>query len=603
MQINIAKTLWIFGVVVVLCMTTASAIQTYALAELKVNGPKYARILTANNLVADILPPPLYLLEPYAIAQEAALNPERIGDVVQKLASLEAVYNDRKQFWSTADLNPDLRAYLDDEVLAKGDAFWAIVDKKFVPAAAKGEIARMKVIVDKLKVSLHIQEDSVLELVKMANGFLETADSETKSMTTLLTNASLIAAVVPVLFFIIGLAYFYRRAIVPLAKMKDFMVSLAAGDYRKDVPFVNRKDEIGSMSQAVLVFRENAVARVETEERERQTREIEIQREQRIAKEKAEEERQRREVIITLDEALGQLAKGNIAYRISKRLQPEYQQLSQSFNTSLDTLAQSLSSIVQSTNSVRDEATSIYTINESIARRTEVQAATLEEAASAISEVTTTVQQSADRAKDANVMMKETKKGAEQSAIVVREAVAAMGKIAKSSEDIQHITDVIDQMACQTYLLALNAGVEAARAGDAGRGFAVVAQEVRDLAGRSGIAAKEIKALIANSARQVEDGVGLVNKTGETLVAIEKQVQSVTRLIEDMLASAVEQAATLSEINTSVNQMDRSTQENAAVTGQAVYACQRLGAEAANLETQTQKFDLPRTHEQHGMAA
>ena len=109
--------------------------------------------------------------------------------------------------------------------------------------------------------------------------------------------------------------------------------------------------------------------------------------------------------------------------------------------------------------------------------------------------------------------------------------------------------------------------------------------------------------MIANSARQVEDGVGLVNKTGETLAAIEKQVQSVTRLIEDMLASAVEQAATLSEINTSVNQMDRSTQENAAVTGQAVYACQKLGEEAANLETQTQKFDLPRTHEQHGMAA
>jgi len=603
MQINIAKTLWFFGVVVVLCMTTASAIQTYSLSELKVNGPKYARIITANNLIADTLPPPLYMLEPYAIAQEAALNPERIGDVLEKMASIEAGYNQRKEFWLKADLNPDIRAMLVDNVLAKGDDFWALVNKKLVPAAKKGDTARMKVIVDKMKVSLHIQEDSVLELVKMADGFLETADNETKAVTNLLTTASLIAAIVPILFFIVGLAYFYRRAIVPLAKMKDFMVSLAAGDYARDVPFVNRKDEIGSMSQAVLVFRENAVARVETEERERQARNIEVEREQRLAREKAEEERQRREVIVTLDEALRQLAKGNISYRISKRLNPEYQQLSQSFNTSVDTLAQSLASIVQSTNSVRDEASSIYAINESIARRTEVQAATLEETASAIGEVTTTVQHSADRAKDANRMMKETKQGAEQSAIVVRDAVVAMGKIAKSSEEIQHITDVIDQIAFQTNLLALNAGVEAARAGDAGRGFAVVAQEVRDLAGRSGIAAKEIKALIANSARQVEDGVGLVNKTGETLASIEKQVQTVTRLIEDMLASAVEQAATLQEINTSVNHMDRSTQENAAVTGQAVHACQKLGEEAANLETQTQKFDLPRIIEQPGMAA
>ena len=603
MQINITKTLWIFGVVVVVCMTTASAIQTYALSELKVNGPKYARILTANNLVADILPPPLYMLEPYAIAQEAALNPERIGDVLEKLTAIETIYNERKQFWLTADLNPDLRAMLVDNVLAKGDDFWALVDKKFVPAAQKGEISRMKVIVDKLKVSLHIQEDSVLELVKMSNMFLENADNDTKSITKLLTTASLVAAVLPILFFIMGLAYFYRRAIVPLAKMKDFMVSLAAGDYGRDVPFADRKDEIGSMSQAVLVFRENAVARVETEEREKQTREIEIQRDQRIAREKAEEERQRRDVIVTLDEALGQLARGNISYRITKRLHPEYQQLSQSFNTSVDTLAQSLASIVQSTNSVRDEASSIYAINESIARRTEVQAATLEETASAISEVTTTVRQSADRAKNANTMMSETKKGAEQSAIIVRSAVEAMGKIAKSSEQIQQITDVIDQIAFQTNLLALNAGVEAARAGEAGKGFAVVAQEVRELAGRSGIAAKEIKSLIANSARQVEDGVGLVNKTGETLAAIEKQVLTVTHLMEEMLESTVEQAATLSEINTSVNNMDRSTQENASVTGQAVHACQKLGQEAANLEAQTQKFELPKMMGENALAA
>jgi methyl-accepting chemotaxis protein len=221
--------------------------------------------------------------------------------------------------------------------------------------------------------------------------------------------------------------------------------------------------------------------------------------------------------------------------------------------------------------------------SDDLSRRTEQQAASLEETAAALDEITATVKKSAEGATHAHQVVAAADEDAKKSAVVVREAVQAMDAIAKSSQQISQIIGVIDEIAFQTNLLALNAGVEAARAGDAGRGFAVVASEVRALAQRSAEAAKEIKGLISASSIQVTNGVRLVAETGQSLERIMLQVTEINDVVSGIAAGAKEQATGLAEVNTAINQMDQVTQQNAAMVEQSTAASHSLSQETAQL--------------------
>jgi methyl-accepting chemotaxis protein len=188
--------------------------------------------------------------------------------------------------------------------------------------------------------------------------------------------------------------------------------------------------------------------------------------------------------------------------------------------------------------------------------------------------------------------MKSAEEEATASSQVVQQAVEAMKAIEASSGQISSIIGVIDEIAFQTNLLALNAGVEAARAGDAGRGFAVVASEVRALAQRSADAAKEIKTLIGASSAQVQKGVSLVDRTGQSLERLLTLVDQINHRVAAIAASAAEQATGLREVNTAMNQMDQVTQQNAAMVEQSTAASHALAQESSTLATLVQRFSL-----------
>ncbi|MDP3524453.1 MAG: methyl-accepting chemotaxis protein, partial [Hoeflea sp.] len=226
------------------------------------------------------------------------------------------------------------------------------------------------------------------------------------------------------------------------------------------------------------------------------------------------------------------------------------------------------------------------------ARRTEQQAASLEETAAALDEITATVKASSEQATEAGALVGSTRDAARSSSEIVRSAITAMGRIEESSSRIAQILKVIDDIAFQTNLLALNAGVEAARAGEAGKGFAVVAQEVRDLAGRSANAAKEIKGLIEESGAQVSSGVDLVNKTGISMEQIERQISEVAQKIGSISTAAREQATGLSQVNTAINEMDTMTQKNAAMVQDSHVSSQKLSGECERLADVVNSFRL-----------
>ena len=300
---------------------------------------------------------------------------------------------------------------------------------------------------------------------------------------------------------------------------------------------------------------------------------------------------QERELVIaSFGAVISKLAANDLTSRMNADLPETFRKLQVYFNSAASNLEQNVSNVANSSMMIRSATEEISTAAEDMAKRTEQQAATLEQTSASLEEVTVTVKKTAEGATHAAAVVATTKSGAEASGDIVQRAVAAMGRIEKSSREIGQIIGVIDEIAFQTNLLALNAGVEAARAGDAGRGFAVVASEVRALAQRSAEAAKEIKNLISASTTEVQQGVELVDQTGKALEKIVAQVSDVNRVIMEIAAGAKEQAAALGEVNVAVTQLDQNTQQNAAIFEQTTAAAQNLRKETEMLENSVRSF-------------
>jgi methyl-accepting chemotaxis protein len=204
--------------------------------------------------------------------------------------------------------------------------------------------------------------------------------------------------------------------------------------------------------------------------------------------------------------------------------------------------------------------------------------------------MTATVKQNADNASQARKLASAARDQAEKGGAVVSEAVRAMNDINQASRKIADIIGVIDEIAFQTNLLALNAAVEAARAGEQGRGFAVVATEVRTLAGRSATAAKEIKELIKDSGRKVEDGSALVTQSGQSLEQIVLAVKKVSDIIAEIASASQEQSSGIEQVNKAVMQMDGMTQQNAALVEQAAAASRSVAEQASELSSMMEKY-------------
>jgi methyl-accepting chemotaxis protein len=308
--------------------------------------------------------------------------------------------------------------------------------------------------------------------------------------------------------------------------------------------------------------------------------------------EKARSAKELEEAVDALATGLANLAAGRLDLRIDKSFVPSLDHLRIDFNNSMAGLEATISNIGESANAIRSGSGELKSASEDLSRRTERQAAALEEAAAALGDMTQAVNLSLSRCNVAVEATAGTMQDAHKSTAVVKEAIVAMERIETSSAKIRQIIDVIDQIAFQTNLLALNAGVEAARAGEAGKGFAVVAQEVRELAQKSAAAARDITTLIATSAGDVESGVALVLKTGESLEQIQKRIQSVNDQIGEIATASREQSGRLSEINASVNELDHVTQQNAAMVEETTAAAFSLSSEADGLTEQVGQFSV-----------
>jgi methyl-accepting chemotaxis protein len=404
------------------------------------------------------------------------------------------------------------------------------------------------------------------------------------------------------------------------------MQELAGGNLSVTITGADRTHELGQMARALEVFRDNAVAAREAEERqkeqERLQRDRDAERDRREAEaaeaQRRQAEEDRKDVIRRLQASIGAVVDGAAAGDFSRRItetfaEPEFGRMAEavnrlmsnvdmgvrevarvmsnvaagdltervtgnyaglfaelqaSVNESLSTLTRVIDDIAAGCEAVTAQAGQVTDQSIELARRAEQQAASLEETSAAMEEISATARSSAEGAASANEFATRATGRVDEAGRVVAAAVGAMGDIRAASTRIGEIVAVIEGIAFQTNLLALNASVEAARAGTAGKGFAVVATEVRALAQRSSAASQDIKSLIDESAAQVNRGVDLVEETGVTLKEIVEGVRQMAGSLGELVTAGREQAAGVQEVTTAIAQLDTITQRNAALADQ-----------------------------------
>ena len=293
-----------------------------------------------------------------------------------------------------------------------------------------------------------------------------------------------------------------------------------------------------------------------------------------------------RSITRPLHQAVGiadEIAHGNLTQSFTISGRDETATLLTSLHEMQAKLASIVAGVRQNADSVANASAEIAQGNNDLSARTEQQASALEQTAASMEQLGATVRQNADNAAQANQLAMNANEVANQSGGVVEQMVSTMREIEDSGQRIAAIIGVIDSIAFQTNILALNAAVEAARAGEQGRGFAVVASEVRALAGRSAEAAKEIKTLIDTSVQRVGHGTQLADQAGHSMQEMINAIGRVTDIMAEISAASREQSSGVSQVGEAITQMDRTTQQNAALVEESAAAADNLRSQAVQL--------------------
>jgi methyl-accepting chemotaxis protein len=408
--------------------------------------------------------------------------------------------------------------------------------------------------------------------------------TSSEASTRMITVSALLIIVGLVLAYIVG-----RMISGAVSRMANTMEQLAHGNDNVVIDGTEHKHELGAMARSLVVFQETGRGKIAAELAAERTRLAAEQERLTQDREKAEEAQRMAHAFEQISIGLDALSNGDLTVRIGA-VDARYAEIRDHFNTSVASLEEAMGSVITAVGTIRSGLSEISSASNDLARRTEQQAASLEETIAALGDVSRGVNGTAEGAGRAQHAVSAARDNAAKGGDIVAKAVEAMTAIQGSSEKIGNIIGVIDEIAFQTNLLALNAGVEAARAGEAGKGFAVVAQEVRELAQRSANAAKEIKTLISTSSAQVDTGVGLVTASGASLREIVEQVVEMSTTITDIANAAREQATSLREVTAAGDQMDKVTQQNAAMVEQTTAAAQSLTQETENLAHMVERF-------------
>jgi methyl-accepting chemotaxis protein len=462
-----------------------------------------------------------------------------------------------------------------------------------------------------------------------AKSVARTAEAQTRVNSTI-ASVGLLGGILSViaLLALIGSALFSLRGVArPIRSMTDSMNKLSAGDVEAEIPFLDRKDEVGKIAGAVQIFKEGLIRAASLEAEKEATQ----RRASAGAMAMAELQGKIAEVVTagvagdltkridarfddgelnsladgvnrlmdTMDRGvtetgsvLAAMAQTDLTHRVTGAYQGAFARLKNDTNAVADKLSEIVGQLKETSRGLKTATGEILSGANDLSERTTKQAATIEETSAAMEQLASTVLQNAERAKEASNVSGNVTRTAEEGGKVMGDATTAMERITQSSAKISNIIGLIDDIAFQTNLLALNASVEAARAGEAGKGFAVVAVEVRRLAQSAAEASAEVKVLIEQSGAEVKTGSKLVADAAARLQSMLEAARSSNELMDGIARESREQASSIEEVNTAIRQLDEMTQHNAALVEETNAAIEQTEAQANDLDRIVDVFTL-----------
>ncbi|PZN94970.1 MAG: chemotaxis protein [Hyphomicrobiales bacterium] len=461
--------------------------------------------------------------------------------------------------------------------------------------------------------------DLLVAFAKTTATASDALEKESKVFTHMAQIALPIVLAVTLLGSLLIALFFAQRSLTkPILDLSGVMTALTHGDLKVVVPHLDRKDEIGTMAQAVAVLRESSEQVALLQEQERTAavaRQARVQSMEDVVSDVGEvvaaaaagdfsarlqidhADAQMQKLVTGINEintvvdgatrefssALQAIAAGDLTHRVDTAYHGRFADLKEAINDTVDRLSSTVRTIQTTSADVGLAAREINMGADDLSKRTEEQASSLEETAATTEELAASVKATAQASRQAATVADEAMQAAQSGGEIAGQAVDAMARIETASTKISDIIRVIDDIAFQTNLLALNAAVEAARAGDAGKGFAVVASEVRTLAQRSSEAAKDISALISSSNSEVGEGVKLVRRAGEQLDQILTASRKVAATIAEISAASGEQSSGIDEMSQAVAHLDEMTQANAALAEQSAASAGSLSSRIGQL--------------------
>jgi methyl-accepting chemotaxis protein len=503
LKITISRAIFAFGMLTIAGLVAVIFASNYALSQLKVGGPTYDKIKLGNDLVADILPPPEYVIEAYLEATLALQDPSSLSVHSDRLVQLKKDYDDRRDFWSKSDLDAAIKAKLVEKSHADVQRFWTAVEGSFLPALAKADSAAAAKSYADITAAYTAHRAVIDDIVKQTNDDNAAAEAEATSRVKFFT--WVLWSISAFVFVIVGagIAGVAKGVIQPIIKMTGVMQRLAGGELESEIPSLGRDDEVGAMAGAVQVFKENAL-RVQSMEAEQ-------------IRSAQESETGRKAAMLQVADGF-EKAVGSIIRTVS------------SASSDIEAAAGSLTRTAETTQQL---SATVAAASHQSSSNVQSAAAASEEMASSVTEIGRQVQQS-QRISQAAVEQ------AERTNVRISE-------LSQSATRIGEVIKMITAVAEQTNLLALNATIEAARAGDAGRGFAVVASEVKALSAQTAKATEEIATQVTQMQSATEHSVSAIKEIGTTITQISE--------ISNAIAAAVEeQGAATQEIARNVQQ-------------------------------------------------
>lgn len=544
-RLSLSSAIIAFGIVLVIGFTAVVSTSLYALRELKVGGPLYSDIKLGNDLIADILPPPEYVIEAYLEATLAMREPEQLAAHGERLVQLHKDYDERKAFWVSSSLSADLKAALVSKSDAEVQKFWKILTDQLLPALKSKDMAGAERAYAQVKDAYTAHRaviDGIVENANKQNADMEklAADRDSSILYILLGVAAAVLA-----FIAAGLLGVALGVVRPIVRMTDIMQKLATGDLAADIPFAHRQDEVGFMAGALQVFKQGAIENA-------RLREEQLQKEQEAA-----------------------LAKRGALHQMAETVERET-------GRSVDTASATTQGVERAASSLSEIARSLSSESQAVAAASTQALGSSQTVSAAAEQLSASIREIATQVARTSTVTKSAVAGRERARSTIQALADAVKKIAE-------VSDLIGGIAGQTNLLALNATIEAARAGEAGRGFAVVAAEVKSLSDQTAKSTEEITRLIAEVQASTQAAVDAVETMGGHIVEIDGVATSVAAAMEEQDAATREIARSISESASAAKEVSAKianvSRDAASVNERAADVRQAIAGMAGNLES------------------